>query len=521
MSATTPPGRRLAGRYALHDPVEQGTVGTVLRATDTMLRREVAVKEVRLDQPGPSAGRAGLRDRLLREVRAAARVVHQGVVTIFDVIQESGCLYIITELVPGRSLRDLVAADGPLPSDGVARLGATVLAALSAAHRRGLVHHDVQPGNVIVMPDGRVKLCELGVAFIRPGPPVGGRDGIGEAYGQDADLRALGATLRFAAGGSEGQLGRVIEALLGAGGERPVRITALQDTLDQLGATAPAPPSAERPVGTDPMPSYGSANSLAADAAGAPVAVAAGDQPPHDQTPPYTPDGERLPAETAEPRTAEPTAARTAPRSAGRRGFRAGWVPVMVLALACVVLAVVAVGRTPARRPDASPPPGTTAVPASEVAPPGWRAFEDVQAGFGVAIPPGWELVQDRTGGLAFRDSATGSTARILSTDAPAPQPDSEPLRSERTYIATGPYERIRLSPTTFRGQPAAEWEFTFTRDGVDWHAADLYFIAGGRGYWLSFQTHEQRWKDAGPTLATLRESFRLLSVTTVDAAAP
>jgi hypothetical protein len=516
MSATTPPGRRLAGRYALHNPVKQGTVGTVLRATDTMLRREVAVKEIRLDQPGHRAGRAGLHDRLLREVRAAARVVHQGVVTIFDVIEEAGRLYIVTELVPGRSLRDLVAAEGPLPADRVARLGATLLAALSAAHRRGLVHHDVQPGNVVVMPDGRVKLCELGVAFLRPGPPVGGTGGSGEAYGQDADLRALGATLRFGVGGSDGQLGRVIEALLGAGAKRPVRISALQDTLDQLGAAAPVPPSAERAVDTDLMPSrmpsrmpspHGPDGGVAADV----DTLVGDDQALQDQTPPYAPDGPPLPG---------PPAAAGA-RTGGWRANRAWWLPSTVLTLACVVLAVAAVGRAPARQSAAPPPPTTKVAPPGDLPPPGWRAFEDVQSGFGVAIPPGWELIQDRTGGLAFRDAATGSTARIQYTDAPAPQPDSEPLRSERTYVATGPYQRIRLGPTTFRGQPAAEWEFTFTRDGVDWHAADLYFIAGGRGYWLSFQTHDQRWKAAGPTLAALRDSFRLLSVTPVDDATP
>jgi len=510
MSSTTPPSDRLlAGRYALHERVEQGSVGAVVRATDTMLRREVAVKEVDLHQPGPRAGRAGLQERLLREVRAAARVVHQGIVTVFDVVSSDGSLYLVTELVPGGTLRDLVASEGPLPPDRVARLGATLLAALSAAHRRGLVHHDVQPGNVLVMPDGRVKLCDLGIAFLRPGPAVGGVEAV-EGEGQDADLRALGATLRFAAGVPGGRLGRVIEALLAAGPERPVPIAAIQDALDQLGAAQHAATqhaAAEREV---PQPAP-------VPPVVPPAAGAAGGTGPERPAPawvapnaPAGPDG-GVPGPR---RAAAPVGAGSGARepASGWRA-RAWWVPATLLVAACVVVAAVALGRTTGAPPAAPAQGQAPARPATErAAPPGWQPFEDAQSGFGVAIPPGWALVQDRTGGLAFRDEGTGSTVRIQHTDAPAPQPDDEPRRSERTYLATGPYKRIRLDATTFRGQPAAEWEFTFTRAGVDWHAEDLYFIAGGRGYWLSFQTPADRWAASGPMRAALRDSFRLLT---------
>ncbi|HEV3503767.1 MAG TPA: serine/threonine-protein kinase, partial [Actinomycetes bacterium] len=159
--------RLVAGRYVLGGPLGRGGMGTVWRADDVLLGRPVAVKEVELPAGPPGAEREALRRRALREARAAARLNHPGVVTLHDAVEAEDRLFLVMELVEAPTLRDLVDRSGPVAPVAAARIGLELLEALDAAHRAGIVHHDVKPANVMVVPGGRVKLADFGIASLQ------------------------------------------------------------------------------------------------------------------------------------------------------------------------------------------------------------------------------------------------------------------------------------------------------------------------------------------------------------------
>ncbi|WP_239139608.1 serine/threonine-protein kinase, partial [Sphaerisporangium krabiense] len=163
----------LAGRYRLIAPIGQGGMGTVWRAADELLRQEVAIKEVLLPPELGAEHRAELRERTLREARAAASLrSHPSIVTVHDVVLEGGQPWIVMELVRGRSLDKIVREGGPLPPARVAAIGLAVLDALGAAHAAGILHRDVKPGNVLITDDGRVLLTDFGIATIAGDPAL-------------------------------------------------------------------------------------------------------------------------------------------------------------------------------------------------------------------------------------------------------------------------------------------------------------------------------------------------------------
>ncbi|MBB4747144.1 serine/threonine protein kinase [Actinoplanes lobatus] len=201
----------VADRYRLVAPLGQGGMGRVWRAADVVLHREVAIKEL-VPPPGLTpAERQEMRERSLREARAIARLNNINVVRVFDVLSTDADPWIVMEYVPSRSLQDTLAADGPFNPLRTAEIGLGVLNALRAAHRNGVVHRDVKPGNVLLGADGRVVLTDFGLATV-PGDPNVTRTGLvlgSPAYiaperardgtaGPAADLWSLGATL-FAA----------------------------------------------------------------------------------------------------------------------------------------------------------------------------------------------------------------------------------------------------------------------------------------------------------------------------------
>src|SRR6185312_1010047 len=136
------PGARL-GPYEILAPLGVGGMGEVYRARDTRLKRDVAVKT--------------LSDDLARDAQLLAAVNHPGIAGIYGIEEADARRYLVLELVPGETLADRLAS-GPLPLDSALEIGRQIADALAAAHEKGIVHRDLKPGNVMITPEGRVKL---------------------------------------------------------------------------------------------------------------------------------------------------------------------------------------------------------------------------------------------------------------------------------------------------------------------------------------------------------------------------
>ncbi|SNT56592.1 Serine/threonine protein kinase [Streptosporangium subroseum] len=243
--------RVLADRYELIAPLGRGTMGTVWRAHDRSLGREVAIKEIR-QEPGLSeAQRTELRERMIREGRMAARISHPSVATIHDAIVEDGSPWIIMELVQARSLERVIEEEGPLPPRLVAEIGVDLLGALRAAHAQGVLHRDVKPGNVLITESGRVVLTDFGIAkaqgdtsLTRTGMVIGSpgytapERARGEHTGPESDLWSLGATLYFAVEGrpayERSSVSETLAALMSEQVDPPTQAGPLRPVLEQL-----------------------------------------------------------------------------------------------------------------------------------------------------------------------------------------------------------------------------------------------------------------------------------------------
>ncbi|MET9509238.1 serine/threonine-protein kinase [Streptomyces flavidovirens] len=157
------------GRFELLERLGSGGMGTVWRARDTVLHREVALKEVRSYGPaaaGDAEASRILRERVMREARALARISHPHVVTIHHIIDDEPHPWLVMELLPGRTLQHRLE-EGPLPPREAARTGREILAALRAAHAAGIHHRDVKPANVLLRADGSAVLTDFGIAAVQ------------------------------------------------------------------------------------------------------------------------------------------------------------------------------------------------------------------------------------------------------------------------------------------------------------------------------------------------------------------
>ncbi len=303
------PGELVAARYRLRSVIGRGGMGVVWLATDELLHRDVAIKEVIWPPQLDEQERDTLRQRVLREARLAARLDHPNIVRIYDVAEHDYRPWIVMQLVPYRSLHDIVRETGPLSPRQAASIGLRILAAITAAHAAGILHRDVKPGNVLLGPDSHVVLTDFGLA-IADGSTRVTTSGLvlgspaymspERAHGQRAtlasDLWSLGATLYAAVEGRDafdrnGALA-VLTAIATDEPDRPVHAGPLWPVISGLLRKDPAArPSADQveqdlrgiagdpEVGRPALPAYLTVPLSTAElAAGGPPAVQVADR---------------------------------------------------------------------------------------------------------------------------------------------------------------------------------------------------------------------------------------------------
>jgi len=538
----------VAGRYRLQRRLGVGGMGVVWLARDEMLGRDVAVKEV-----VPPAGlsdkeRDELRLRTLREARTAARLNHPNVVKIYDVVHTEEWPWIVMEFVPSRSLYEVTSTDGPLRPEQAARVGLAMLAALTAAHRAGVLHRDVKPGNVLLATDGRVVLTDFGLATFAgtdssvtvPGLVLGSAQYVAPERARDgtstpsSDLWSLGATLYAA-----------VE------GRSPYARSSTYATLTALATEQPAQPrhaGALRPVlagllrrnPTDRI-SPEEAQRLLLRAAGETAMRRAGRtrrdrdaaEPPPSAPVPAMPDLLLAIGSDARPRKA---AAGEDPAPAPPRSHHR---PLLIGIAAALALVAAAGAALYADRPGhggvAAPPPsasaaaptvvpsgGTESVPAIEpllgtvacsgtatgspVVPahpgPGWPGLLDGwvwyvdPTGYRLTVPAGW-TVTSGSAGVCFREP---DGTRELGVEPYRPLVDPVNRWRQQESALTGParpdgYHLVGITPVDYY-QSGAEWEYTYDDpDGTAQHGIARCFItAPGQAYTLAWRTDEFDW---------------------------
>ena len=514
-------------------------MGTVWHAHDTLLKRDVAVKEVAIPRAVGVEERDGIRKRVLREARAAAALNHGNAVTVFDVIEEDGKAFIVMECIAGRTLDDLVKKEGPLSDRQAIDIAEDVLSALEVAHRAGIVHRDVKPANVMITNDGRTKLADFGIASVKDDPKITASGLIlgSPSYmapeqathgssGPEADLWGLGATLYFALEGvppfersgpiptltavvgdeprpmeSSSELRSVVQALLSKDPRRRATASDVRAMLASARTGAAAPP----PSTADQSP---------------PSTIRLGDTPPETKAVTHV---DPVPTPTPAP-GAIPAPAR---RDSGGKPW--AWVlGVGALALVALLAVMFFAGRNEtgggdesrreqsrnAAAPDADEDASSSDTEdaalgeSSAVVPEDWVTYEDPDIGYQIAHPPDWDVsVRD-----AQNTFLSGPGGEFLQIGWRSPPDEAGPVGAWEDYEPSfaarqGDYQRITIEPTTFKGMDAAWWEMTY--EGL--HAVNLGFITpdGRYGMALFFNTPEQDWDASQELFEQLRAGFQ------------
>ncbi|WP_104191799.1 protein kinase [Cryobacterium sp. Y82] len=161
-------GLTFGGRYELQSRIAIGGMGEVWKSTDLVIGRSVAIKILKDEYLGDP----GFLERFRAEARHAALVNHEGIANVFDYGEEDGSAFLVMELVPGEALSTILEREHVLPTDKVLDIVAQTSAALHAAHAAGLVHRDIKPGNLLITPEGRVKITDFGIARIADQVPL-------------------------------------------------------------------------------------------------------------------------------------------------------------------------------------------------------------------------------------------------------------------------------------------------------------------------------------------------------------
>ncbi|MFJ2304759.1 serine/threonine-protein kinase [Streptomyces sp. NPDC087787] len=515
--------RVIAGRYRLEARLGRGGMGIVWRATDQLLERRVAVKELPLDETLSAEETALQRERTLREARAIARLRHPHLVVVYDVVVQDERPYIVMELIDGGSLADRIAARGPVDAAEGARIGVALLSALRTAHAAGVLHRDIKPANVLVESGtDRIVLTDFGIArmagattLTETGSFVGSPEYTapermsGAGTGPESDLWSLGALLCTVLSGESpfrrDSLGGILHAVV-------------FDEIRPPAQAAPILPVVRGLLERDPDLRLTAAEAErmlhafleSGRTPGPPVRIAPTQRgvPVTSDAPGPAPTGPAARYPTRNVLVAALLVAATAGAGASavallmRGGGSDGGTPTSS-GPHMPADATHATDGTASRPNTPSPPPGSPpgslpvpvstapVTPAAEGAVPSGHHLVRDPAGFFVAVPDGF--TREPQGERVFYVSP-GETFRLGIKVA---RPESGgPLAVMRRADAAGPdtnpgYRDGRVTATTHRGHPAALWEFTWngfsTAEGPR-HTYDLCWEQNGRMYdvWVS-----------------------------------
>jgi serine/threonine protein kinase len=556
---------RVAGRYRLVEQLGAGGMGRVWLARDEMLGRDVAVKEVVPPVGLSEAELIELRFRTLREARTAAQLNHPNVVQIYDVVQTEEWPWIVMEYVPSRSLHEVITRDGPLAPERAAEIGLAVLDALTAAHRAGVLHRDVKPGNVLMASDGRVVLTDFGLATFDgdqgsvtvPGLVLGSAQYVAPERARDgtssvqADLWSLGATL-FAAVEGRSPYARsstlaTLTALATALPDPPHRAGPLKPVLTGLLRRDPRSrldaAQARRLLhrAADPPPGKvrrGIPRQRRQDPEPATVVIPLSAEPGRDRTVVlasnsgaqtrtlYRPGRRRWPIVLAATATAlivsggAIAAARTLTPEHPHAGTvsatpdtpQAGSASASASARPAgwVLADDPVLGTSPCMAP-AGPVPVTSAsappsAPANQV-PAGWVWYQDA-AGFQIAVPSGWTATSSAAG-VCFREPG-GDRVLNVQTWAANQDPAAYWRGREAALKSTPGYQRIAITTVDYF-QAAADWEYQYQdKLGAQLHgAARDVEIRPGHGFIIVWCTSEFDWSVNQDYARLIMASFR------------
>jgi serine/threonine protein kinase len=511
-------------------------MGRVWLARDELLRRDVAVKEIALPFGLSDDEHKEMRDRTLREARAAARLNHPNVVRIYDVQPGDERPWIVMEFVQSRSLHQVIHERGPLPVEQVAAIGLAILSALDAANRVGVLHRDIKPSNVLIAEDGRVVLTDFGSAIIDEGEgvltrtgvilgspryiaPERARDGIAT---MESDLWSLGATLYEAIEGRTPYTRETtLETLVALATENP-------DPVRRAGPLKPVLKGLLQKKPQDRMKPAEVERRLRrlADRHSAPVRQVPA--PPH---PPFSEETPQPAPEPATPASASPTVPRESesttewiqpvgasaswwlrpPRRTLNRRIAAGAAVIILLvaalALAAEVLplrdgssderAPTAAGTTTPEAPVGLPASASAAVPVDPNALPAGFVWWTAKSGFRVGVPSGWGKIQEGPGSVLF--CAPGGPPLVgIREWSPAVGNLVPALSAEEASAALGPtYRRIQIADVRQDGQNAgALWEYTFTDPRMGpLHGIERAVVVSGQKYLVQFRTPADKWQ--------------------------
>ncbi|MBM7493812.1 hypothetical protein JOD64_005034 [Micromonospora luteifusca] len=549
----------IADRYRLVRPLGQGGMGRVWQARDEMLQRDVAIKEL-VAPPGlRDDERRELRERSMREARAVARLGHVNVVRVFDVLHSADDPWIVMELVPSRSLQQVLDDEGPMPPARAAHIGLGVLGALRAAHQAGVLHRDVKPANVLLADDGRVVLTDFGLATL-PGDPRMTQTGMvlgSPAFlaperatdgdvGPAADLWSLGATLYAAVEGRTpyqrsspiatlaalateppppaqraGRLTPLLEGLLrrepdqritAEEAERLLRQAAIPDEPVTPGSTGGGPVTRVTATATTdgPRPKI------------VPEFVTAESGP--TAPPQLVADAPQLVADVP------PSVADTPVAGSGRKR-RARLIGSIAAAALLVVLLVTAsllnrglfggVGAGGVAAPAVDPSPIAESPVSRELAPApaGWHYYRD-DPRFLVPVPDGWRVRRD--GERAEFQEPDGSRVLVVDELRSVPADLVAELRARETVERKryADYRQVRLAALRYQVR-AAEWEWTHTdEDGTPLHTVSRAFIGhNGHAYSIGWTTAAAEWSASAGVFALITDGFQGMPVQGVPVA--